>query len=215
MNIQDIYNRYNIPLNLQEHMIRVAAVGAILIDHWRDKNEVDRDIVITALLLHDMGNIIKFNLDNSPFLKQEKIPFYKKIQDEYIKKYGPDEHKATEAIVKEIEVSDTVFKILEKRSKSSTHDALLSDNWNMKIRGYADLRIGPWGVLSLSKRFEDVLRRYAGTKHALADKKEVEERYQWAKELEKQIQDKVTINLQKISDESIKPFLHTLSQYEI
>ncbi|USN54769.1 MAG: HD domain-containing protein [Candidatus Peribacteria bacterium] len=62
--IQDIYTQYQIPPSLQEHMLRVAAVAEQICLH--SSQEIDHATIVTAALLHDMGNIIKFNLDKLP-----------------------------------------------------------------------------------------------------------------------------------------------------
>jgi hypothetical protein len=45
MNPSKIYNQYGIPLNLQEHMLRVGALASILLDHWIGPT-VDRKSVV-------------------------------------------------------------------------------------------------------------------------------------------------------------------------
>jgi len=61
--ITEIYEHYNIPPWLQEHMLRVSAVSSIICDQLGDK--VRKHEVVSACLLHDMGNIIKFDFDSS------------------------------------------------------------------------------------------------------------------------------------------------------
>jgi 5'-deoxynucleotidase YfbR-like HD superfamily hydrolase len=60
MTIQDVYIKCAIPENLQLHMLRAAAVGHIIIRHWY-KNEIEGERVLLALLLHDLGNVLKFD----------------------------------------------------------------------------------------------------------------------------------------------------------
>ena len=67
MKIKDIYSKYNIPPNLQLHMFRVAAFADILCDNHK-KVDFDKEIIIKSCLLHDLGNIIKFDFDNFPEL---------------------------------------------------------------------------------------------------------------------------------------------------
>ena len=100
MQIVEIYQRYDIPPNLVRHQLGVTAVGAYLMDHWLG-TAIDQELVIQTLLLHDMGNIIKFK---RPFLGEleAEAGYWEKIQDQYFKKYGTDVHLATLAIVNEL-----------------------------------------------------------------------------------------------------------------
>ena len=80
--------------NLQEHMLRVAAVASLVCDNFNEP--LPKDDIITACLLHDMGNIIKSDLQYFPeFIKPEGLDYWQKVKDEYIEKYSRDEHKAT------------------------------------------------------------------------------------------------------------------------
>lgn len=59
MNILEIYNKYYLPENLQMHMLRVAACSNLIIDNWSGP-EIDKEAIIRVCLLHDMGNIVKY-----------------------------------------------------------------------------------------------------------------------------------------------------------
>ena len=69
MTILEIYEKYKIMPQLRTHMLRVAAVGKIVCDAVNEKVKQNRGEfvntknVVTACLLHDMGNIIKFDLN--------------------------------------------------------------------------------------------------------------------------------------------------------
>ena len=39
--------------------IEIWVAGAFIADHWKEKDKLDKDCLIKALLLHDMGNIIR------------------------------------------------------------------------------------------------------------------------------------------------------------
>src|SRR3989344_1397907 len=112
MKIIEIYKKYKIPPNLQEHQLRVAAVALTICDNFN--SEIDKDSVIKAALLHDMGNIIKFDLSKFPeFLEPEGIEYWKRVKEEFRKKYGEDEHNATYEIAKEIGVNKFAFEIIQ------------------------------------------------------------------------------------------------------
>jgi len=60
MQILKIYEKYKILPALQQHMFRVASVAKMIAEHM--VIDVDIDCITKAALLHDMGNILKFNL---------------------------------------------------------------------------------------------------------------------------------------------------------
>src|SRR5437588_9728526 len=64
-NILEVYRKYSIPTNLQLHMLRAAAIGKLITDHWNYQHgpAIDVSVIIKTLLLHDMGNIVKIDLD--------------------------------------------------------------------------------------------------------------------------------------------------------
>ena len=70
MKISEIYQKYQIPPHLQLHMYRVSAVAWTICDNFDE--ELDKIKIVAADLLHDMGNIIKFDLKLFPeFLEPE------------------------------------------------------------------------------------------------------------------------------------------------
>ncbi len=101
MNIKDIYLKYSVNKGLQEHMIRVAAVAQLICD--KSTIKLDTKNIVTACLLHDMGNLIKAKMDSMPELYEpEGVAYWTQVQIEMKYKYGTDEHIATMAIVNEI-----------------------------------------------------------------------------------------------------------------
>ena len=102
--IKEIYELYNIPLNLQEHQLQVTSVASWIVDHWQGV-PIEKEQIIYGALFHDMGNIIKFNFspEHTPFnyTVEEKL-YWEKIQKFFIEKYGTNVHHATQVIVKEI-----------------------------------------------------------------------------------------------------------------
>ena len=214
MKIQAIYDSYKIPKNLQEHMYRVAAVGLSIADMVSKKAMLDRDRVATALLLHDMGNIIKYDLDKSVF-SPEETERLRKVRDEFISKYGDEERAAMFAIAREVGAPEEAIHILENVGSSKVHLTIESDDWYRKICSYADFRVAPYGIVSINERFDDVLKRYESRVHALADKEKTEGKRKNCLILESQIQAVVSGDLSKITDESVAPILSQLPEFEI
>ena len=175
--ISEIYKQYDIMPNLQEHQLRVAGVAQLICDNLNlqqsdPQQSIDRDAIITTCLLHDMGNIIKFNLGHFPEFRAEKgLEYWQRVKDEYIAKYGPEEHIATHMIVKEIGVSAEVESYLDRIGFSNLDKALDNPSLGQKICSYADMRVGPHGVISIEQRVADGIKRYAATSHVIASGK--------------------------------------------
>lgn len=158
--ISDIYTQYSIPPQLQLHQRRVAAVGKLV----AEAHSADVQTVVSACLLHDMGNIIKFKLDRFPeFLEPEGFEYWKKVQDSFKEKYGTDEQLATLMICDELGVTDTVLDCIRAVGMTKAHHNLTEGTLEERITNYADLRIGPKGLLSLQERLTDGKVRYGNT----------------------------------------------------
>jgi hypothetical protein len=111
--IKDIYEEYKIMPNLQMHQLRVAGVVSQLCDSLN--LEVTKETLIITCLLHDMGNIIKSRLDYFPeFIKPEGLGYWQNVKDEFIQKYGEDEHEATVQIIKELGLPERVVNLAGK-----------------------------------------------------------------------------------------------------
>ena len=87
-------------------MIEVAAVGEFVTNHWKG-SKLHKKALTQALLLHDMGNIVKFK---KPFMGelQQNAEYWEDIQQKCIQKYGTNAHTMTDAIVCELGVSNSV-----------------------------------------------------------------------------------------------------------
>jgi len=157
MTIQLIYQQYNILPNLQRHMLQVAAVGEWIYDHWNGP-VLEKEPLINALLLHDMGNIIKFR---PPYLGEmaDDEEYWLGVQREFVKKYGPSEHSATEKIIHEINPPN-LEKVLAIYHCIGWHNTPEELSWEGKIADYADCCVAPQGVVGFEKRMEDLLVRY-------------------------------------------------------
>lgn len=195
----------------------VAAVGAYIADHWDKPNELDRTRIIKGLLLHDTGNIIKFDFSRPDLLgdaERKDLEKWKRIQAEFTQQYG-NEDVATHALARLSGADEKVLEILDAVGSSKLQKALETIDWNKKIACYSDFRIGPFGVLTVNERYDDIVARYRGRGHAMSDVEETERRRQRCLELEKQLQEHVSINLQSLSKAEIKEIADQLSFIEI
>lgn len=154
--ITDIYKKYQIPPNLVRHQLEVASVGRYVCDHWTD-SPIDKDLVTRALLLHDMGNIIKFK---HPFLGEleSHASYWEKVQQEFIKKYGRDVAHATDQILRELGFAAEAKIITEMTAFLSEMSESISDT--VRICEFADCCVTPEGIVGYERRLLDLQVRY-------------------------------------------------------
>jgi len=155
MKTQDIYKLFDIPPNLQDHLITVTKISNLIATHWQDQNINIPDLVKVSLL-HDLGNIVKFNFEKFPI---DNIDYWKEKQTEIIKKYGNDDHDVTQKMLQEIKIDDKLIKIILNKSFDNSINISQSSDWVSKILLYADLRVLPHGVGTLQQRLDDVKDR--------------------------------------------------------
>ncbi|MBP9802891.1 MAG: HD domain-containing protein [Candidatus Pacebacteria bacterium] len=215
-NILEIYEHYKIMPNLALHQLRVASVIALICKNLEIK--VDEDIAIQSGLLHDMGNIIKFDLTYFPeFNEPLGLAYWQNIQKEYFEKYGTDEHEATQKILKELGINDRVIEIDSKMIFGNLCIDKEGNDWELKLLHYADMRVGPFGVLSYEDRMEDARKRYANAPEDEMTREQNRRELLLAcgKDIETQIFEHCKIRPEDINDESIAPILEELKGYMI
>ncbi len=207
--IVEIYKEYKIMPLLEMHMLRVTAVASLMCDSLSVL--VDKEKVVAACLLHDMGNIIKSNLNYFPeFLKKEGIEYWQKVKDEYIQKYGPDETKANILIAEELKQS-ALLPILRCVGFRKSCINLASENWEGKVAMYADQRVAPMGVVSLADRLIEGGRRYKGRVSDMDE--DYEEHKKCLEQLEEQIFSKCKIKPEDITDEAVASIIEELRNF--
>lgn len=143
-------------------MLRVASLVQFLEKHWVGEIKVDWDFVTEVALLHDLGNIVKFDFDKHPeFLGQESnnIDYWRKQQSAVIEKYGSDDDKATKQMLSELGLDGQISELIYDKRFGNTFEIEKSTNWELKILYYADLRTLPNGIGSLQARLEDIRQR--------------------------------------------------------
>lgn len=210
--ISEIYEEYKIMPNLQEHMYRVAGAASLICDNFNET--LQKREIISACLLHDMGNIVKFKLDRFPeFLKPDGLNYWRKIQNSYLKKYGDKQHNATSKIIKEIGISGAVFDLAEHVGFSMAEENLKSDSFARKICAYADMRVAIWGITSLKERLDDLGERYF--KDSTIDNPRAGFIHECFFEIEKQIFAKCKIKPEYITNETIAPIVLELKNFVI
>lgn len=215
-NIQEIYEQYKIMPNLAMHQLRVASVISLIIQNLNI--EVDRDVAIQAGLLHDMGNIIKFDLNYFPdFNEPLGLEHWQKVQNEYFEKYGTDEHEATQEILKELNINTRVVEIDDRMIFGNLCIDKEGNDWELKLLHYADMRVGPHGILAYEERMEDAVKRYENkfNKEMVYEKDRREILLACGKEIENQIFANCKIRPEDINDQTIAPVLEELRGYVV
>ncbi len=175
--------------NLQQHQLRVAATAKIICDSL--SVDIAKDKVVETCLLHDMGNIIKFHLDYFPeFTKPEGLEYWEGVKKDFVKRYGNDEHVATEQICEEIGLFPEEISWIGTIGFTRAAKALESGSLERMICCYADQRVGPHGILSLKERQDDGRKRYMNRE----DKKMSEESFESCVQALNQIEEKIFVN---------------------
>lgn len=208
MNVKQIYDKHEIPPNLQKHMLRVAALSAILTKNWIGK-KLDQEAVVIACIFHDMANIIKFNFNKPSLFKEEesKSDYWKKIQQQIIKKYGTNVHAATLKMCQEIGLPQKVLDIINKLEWDDTLKILDNHDYEVAVAIYSDMRMGPHGILPLKERVDNLATR--NKSHDMDFIKKA------ATALEQTLQENISINLNEITDDQLNSKFEELLKVDI
>jgi hypothetical protein len=207
MQVQIIYSTYQIPQNLQEHMLRVAALAQFITDNWTG-NTIDKEDIVIACLFHDIAKPMTFDI-----AKQEQ--FGASLQDiqkltalqNKLKMYAENEHDVTIKIVTEIGCSSKTIQLINNLEWNYLPRLLAENDIESLIPIYSDMRIGPKGILPLSERIADLKKR--------APFPGIEEVPITSKQTEASIQKNTSINLQEIPNTVIECKIQELRLKEI
>ncbi|MFP4118750.1 MAG: HD domain-containing protein [Candidatus Woesearchaeota archaeon] len=206
--IDDIYDRFSIPSFLAHHMRTVAAIGRFVCDNLQET--LDTDCVVAALLLHDLGNVVKFDLD-SPLTDKlcssaEKNQL-KRLQTEFRERYGASADEATMSMVAGLDVPQKVTWLLENANWLNIETVRDSASFELKVCAYADYRVSPTGIVSLEERLSDLRRRYQDYPHTdTLPEDEVRKRDAAYYDIEKQLFSRADITPEDITEETIPGF---------
>jgi hypothetical protein len=215
MNIIDIYKKYRVPSNLSRHMLTVAKIVLFIKSHWKNESiKINWDILLKSALLHDLGNIVKFDLEKHPEIFQaegEDIGYWKEVQKEMIDKYGVDDHAATRRMLVELKADNRMIEIILSKTFGNSKEIAAENNWHTKILLYADLRVAPHGIMTLNDRLEELIKR--STRYSR--RPDFPELIEAARNIEKQIQEKVNFPLSEISDDSVKNTAENIENTDI
>ena len=213
--VQNIYETYRIMPALQMHQLRVAAVAQTLCNNFT--RDVDTHPVVLACLFHDMGNIIKSDLDTFPeFLEPEGKAHWAMVKTDFIKRYGNEQHTATLKVVREFGLTEQARALIDSVAFSKLLGTRDGDSYEQKIVEYSDCRVGPHGVLSLDGRLLEARNRYAARRSDIPrDAEAFETHIQAAHDIEQQIFAEATIAPDDITEQSVQPLIGELRGYEV
>jgi hypothetical protein len=212
--ISEVYEKYKIMPNLQEHMLRVTGAASIITSNLLIKT--NNSELISACLLHDMGNMSKFKLGVFPEnLKPQGYDYWYKIQQEFIDKYGKDDHEATINICNELKIKKGVVSIIEKFGFKNTEKTRGSTDLLVKIGVYSDMRTSPNGVTTIGEKLNESKVRYLRTQQGTYTAEQFDKFIPIWFEIEKQIFDNCKINPEDITEEKVKPLFNELLNFDI
>jgi hypothetical protein len=214
MKISKIYEKYKIMPQLQLHQLRVAGVASVICDNFQ--KPIDKSSIISACLLHDMGNIVKFKLDLYPEnLEPQGIDYWENVKNKYIKKYGKDDHIATNKITNELNINKNIQDIILSYGFAQATKTYKTTHLEYKIAVYSDMRVAPERVVSLNVRLAEGKKRYAEKINAKYTPEEFEFNASLWKKIEKQIFSQCKIKPNDITEEKVQPLIEKLRNLKI
>ena len=209
MNILRIYDKYHLPENLQMHMLRVAACSNLIIDNWNGP-DIDKQAIIRVCLLHDMGNMVKIQENESKDVE------FLKIRKKYFDKYGTNDHEINLEIGKQEGLTEKELTILDGKRSRKNEETLKSNSYERKIYAYCDQRVAPDGVVSIKERLEDAKVRYKNKPLSVwSNEEKANHLIDCSLCIEKQIMEHCKLNTEDINDVTIKEYIEKLKEYEI
>lgn len=203
MKIDEIYQHFRVPTNLKEHMFRVFGIVCVFELNWNGEKQ-DWNLLKKLALLHDLGNIVKFNLRSDELSLKE-------VQKTMIDKYGSDDHEATGKMIKELGFSDEAVETVAAKSFGNSISIANSSNFLLKILYYADMRVLPNGIGTLEERLIDVKNRMP----KYSSRSDFEDLLNASRDIEKQLQERTTQKLSTIDERMIAPPVLQAATFEI
>ena len=197
-----------IPKNLQEHMLRTAALAEIILENWSG-SAIDKDAVIKACTIHDIAKPMNFNLTKQAQfgMSESEIEELRQLQNHIKTNFGDDEHKATVGIAKELRCDPVTVKFIDNLEWEYIPRLLEANDIGSLIPIYCDMRIGPNGILTLDVRLEELKNRVKGDDY--------EDNVKNGRALEKLVIDNVRIDLNSLTDEQINERFDKLLNFEL
>jgi hypothetical protein len=217
--VTDIYREYRIPVIVQAHQLRVAAVGELVAKHVAG---LDAKNIVRTGLFHDAGNILKMDLSPGavllPLIAPDTVEELRAVQAECREKYGNDEHAMSIAVGRAVGLPEEVLTMIDNMRFSRTEWVLTEAPIEMKIIKYADLRVSPYGIVAMRERLDEAAKRYRGRSYDTGDAADMDmlERTEaQCFELERVVCDHAGIDPTSITDEAASPAIEMLRGYTV
>jgi hypothetical protein len=213
MKISQIYDKYQIMPQLRTHMLRVASVAAIICDNF--SKPIDKELVVSACLLHDIGNIVKFKLEKYPeFLKPKGLKYWQKVQNQFIQKYSKDDYKATHKILRELKINSSIYLLIKSMEfKNAQVNSKRTTSLEKKVSLYSDSRVAPYGILSLDERLREVKDRFM--KNRGMDEKRFNKIASSLRLIEEQVFFMTKMKPDEITERKVMPQILKLENFDI
>lgn len=208
MLVQQLYEQLQIPPNLQEHQLRVGALLKILCQNWQGE-PLDSQSITLAGLFHDAANILKFDFSKPALLGSEvkNLNHWRQVQTTIRQQYGDNIHLATLAMCREIYLSAEALRIIKDLEWDRTESVLKIHDWPVALAIYADMRVGPFGILSYQDRIFDL--------HTRKPLSNYQELLDLALQLETQLQTKISITITTVTDLDLEKHFSSLRNLAI
>lgn len=190
MKVVELYQKYNLMPQLITHQLRVGSIVRLITD--------DRDSILTALV-HDMGNLAKFNNLDEHWTNEQLI---------FWDKYGKDAHTATLNILKDsnlIKLHNYVEKEAELYQNIMEINDLSQVCMPAALTLYGDSRVAFNGVVSLEERIIDLETRYQNYR----------DDRMWIPKLEQYVQSLTSRDIAGITEQDVEPLFEELLSYNV
>lgn len=208
-----IYDYCQLPPVLRQHMLRVTKAGKWMLKHWTGP-KFDQSLYIHALLVHDLGNLAKFDLTPTAtvrLLPLENIEEWRVIQQDFIAKYGNNADAVTLKLIDELKLprANDLIQLIGGHSPTRLADVVKQSNWAQKLLDYTDFRVGPFGILSLDERFADLTNRYQYRTQEWGDPVWIQTQLNLFKQLESQIAAQLSVPITDLDDAAVSAWTDT------
>lgn len=200
-------------------MLSVAGIASLVCDALNadGKNIVNKDLIVKAMLLHDMGKILKFDFTRLEIFDPEdrnRLDELKSNQIKFRDKYGLYPDVATIKIVSELKQDaekdlSSISNLIEDAHWEKLITHFKTQNLDAMICCYSDMRVGPFGILTLEERINDLKNRRPQESHKL-DKLLI-----WGQEAEKKLEELAGKNLNFINDKEVRKLTAMLKMIRI
>jgi hypothetical protein len=194
--IQEIYEKYSTPANLREHMLRVASLSKIILENWTGELPNSKAVII-ACALHDIAKPVNFDIEKQIEFGVSPTDIYslENLQHFIKKTYGTNEHAASIGMAGDVGADKETLGILRNIEWSLIPDITRRDHFGALISIYCDMRIGPFGILSITERLKNLEER--------RESEDWEIYFKLGEELEQKIKENTSIDLQSLTDRDL------------